>query len=82
MGVLATAWLKSDEKGITNASKVLGKEVLYLSEETLNSQTPTTPSRASDLGLTGVAEPAVLALATRLILPKKAYGRVTVALGE
>ncbi len=82
VGVLATAWLKSDEKGITDASKVLGKEVLYLSEETLNSQTPTTPSRASDLGLTGVAEPAVLALATRLIFPKKAYGRVTVALGE
>lgn len=82
VGVLATAWLKSDENGITDAAKVMGKEVLYLSEDTLNSQTPTTPSRASDLGLTGVAEPAVLALATRLISPKKAYGRVTVALGE
>jgi len=29
-----------------------------------------------------VAEPAVLALAEKLIMPKKAYGRVTVALGE
>ncbi len=82
VGVLATAWLKSDEAGITEAARVLGKEVLYLSEETLNSQAPTTPSRASDLGLAGVAEPAVLALAARLISPKKAYGRVTVALGE
>jgi cobalt-precorrin 5A hydrolase len=82
VGVLATAWLKSDETGITDAAKVLGKKVLYLSEEILNSQTPTTPSKASDLGLTGVAEPAVLAQATRLISPKKAYGRVTVALGE
>ncbi len=56
--------------------------MIYLSREALNSQGPTTPSRARDLGLIGVAEPAVLALATRLIFPKKAYGRVTVAIGE
>ncbi|MDM7935741.1 MAG: cobalamin biosynthesis protein, partial [Methanothrix sp.] len=82
IGVLATAWLKRDERGITEAARVLGLEVLYLSPEALNAQIPTTPSRASDLGLTGVAEPAVLALAEKLIMPKKAYGRVTVALGE
>jgi cobalt-precorrin 5A hydrolase len=82
VGVLATAWLKRDERGITDAARSLGLEVLYLSPETLNAQIPTTPSRASDLGLAGVAEPAVLALAKRLIMPKKAYGRVTVALGE
>ncbi len=82
IGVLATAWLKSNELGITEAAKALGREVVYLSPEALNAQVPTTPSRASDLGLTGVAEPAVLALAERLIMPKKAYGRVTVAIGE
>lgn len=82
IGVLATAWLKRDEMGITEAAKALGLEVLYLSEEVLNAQEPTTKSRASDLGLAGVAEPAVLALAKKLIMPKKAYGRVTVALGE
>jgi cobalt-precorrin 5A hydrolase len=82
IGVLATAWLKRDEKGITEATKILGKKVFYLSKEVLNAQAPTTPSRAIDLGLAGVAEPAVLALATNLILPKKAYGRVTVAIGE
>lgn len=82
IGVLATAWLKRDEKGITDAAKALGKEVIYLSPEILNAQDPKTPSRASDLGLAGVAEPAVLALAEKLIMPKKAYGRVTVALGE
>jgi cobalt-precorrin 5A hydrolase len=80
--VIATAWLKRDERGITEAARALGLEVLYLSPEALNAQVPTTPSRASDLGLAGVAEPAVLALAERLIMPKKAYGRVTVALGE
>lgn len=82
IGVLATAWLKRDETGITEAARALGLEVLYLSQEALNAQVPTTQSRANDLGLTGVAEPAVLALSEKLIMPKKAYGRVTVALGE
>lgn len=82
IGIMATAWLKRDEKGLNEAAQSLGKEMLYLSREALNSQGPTTPSRARDLGLIGVAEPAVLALATRLIFPKKAYGRVTVAIGE
>ena len=80
--VLATAWLKKDEAGINEAAKSLGKEVIYLSREVLNSQMTITPSRATDLGLLGVAEPAALALSDRLIMPKRAYGRVTVALGE
>lgn len=80
--VLATAWLKRDEAGIKEAAKLLGKNVIYLSPEVLNSQNSTTPSRASDLGLLGVAEPAAMALSKELVMPKKAYGRVTVALGE
>lgn len=80
--VLATAWLKEDEAGIKEAAKSLGKEVIYLSAEVLNSQTSTTSSRASDLGLLGVAEPAALALSDGLLMAKRAYGRVTVALGE
>ncbi|MFZ3163592.1 cobalamin biosynthesis protein, partial [Methanothrix sp.] len=79
---LATAWLKKEEEGLLEAAKSLDREIIFLSREELNSQEPSTPSRAKDLGLTGVAEPAVLALAKRLILPKKAYGRVTVAIGE
>lgn len=82
IGVLATARLKRDEKGIAEAAELLGKKVIYLSEEVLNAQEPSTPSRASGLGLAGVAEPAVLALGEKLVLPKRAYGRVTVALGE
>ena len=80
--ILATAWLKKDEAGINEAAKSLGKEVIYLSREVLNSQRTTTSSRASDLGLLGVAEPAALALSERLVMPKRAYGRVTIALGE
>jgi len=80
--VFATAWLKKDEAGINEAAKSLGKEVIYLSSEVLNAQRTTTPSRASDLGLLGVAEPAALALSDRLVMPKRAYGRVTIAIGE
>ncbi len=82
IGVLATTELKRGENGIVEAAKTLDKEVLYLSREVLNAQSPPSPSRAKDIGLAGVAEPAVLALAEKLIMPKKAYGRVTVALGE
>ena len=82
IGIMATAWLKRDEDGLTEAARSLGKEMVYLSREVLNSEIAVTPSRARDIGLIGVAEPAVLALATKLILPKKAYGRVTVAIGE
>jgi len=80
--VMATAWIKHDERGIEEAAENLDREVIYLDEHVLNSQTTTTPSRASDLGLIGVAEPAAMALSTRLLMPKKVYGRVTVALGE
>jgi cobalt-precorrin 5A hydrolase len=80
--VLATAWIKRDEEGIREAARLLEKDVLYLSPDVLNAQATTTQSRAVDLGLLGVAEPAVLALSERLVMPKKAYGRVTIALGE
>jgi cobalt-precorrin 5A hydrolase len=80
--VLVTADLKSDEEGLIEAARLLGKELICLPAEVLNSQNATTPSRASDLGLIGVAEPAALALSKKLIMPKKAFGSVTVALGE
>ncbi len=82
IAILATAWLKSEEEGMLQAAELLGRKMICLSRDALNSQSPSTASRALDLGLAGVAEPAVLALATKLIFPKKAYGRVTVAIGE
>jgi cobalt-precorrin 5A hydrolase len=82
IAILATADLKKDEAGLLKAAGILGKELICLPPEVLNDQATTTPSRAQDLGLVGVAEPAVLALAGRLIAPKKAYGRVTIAIGD
>jgi len=82
IGAIATAWIKREERGISEAAAILGKEVIYLTADILNVQIPTTQSRAVDLGLAGVAEPAVLAIAAKLIMPKRVFGRVTVALGE
>ena len=82
IAILATADLKKEEAGLLKAAGILGKELICLPPEVLNDQATTTPSRAQDLGLVGVAEPAVLALAGRLIAPKKAYGRVTIAIGD
>ncbi len=80
--VIATSRIKIGDEEIARAAEMLGASVVYLTDEALNSQRPESPSRAMMLGLSGVAEPAVLALAERIILPKKIYGRVTVALGE
>jgi cobalt-precorrin 5A hydrolase len=57
IAILATAWLKSEEEGMLQAANILGKEMICLSQEALNSQAPSTASRARDLGLNGVAEP-------------------------
>lgn len=80
--VIATSRIKSGDPEISRAAAELGASVVYLPDDALNAQRPVTPSRANMLGLSGVAEPAVLALAQRMILPKKVYGRVTIALGE
>lgn len=82
IAILATADLKREEEGMMEAARILGKEILCFPSQVLNAQATTTPSRAQDLGLVGVAEPAALALASRLISPKKVYGRVTIAIGE
>lgn len=82
--VYATTTKKSDEPGLRDGVAALGGVLLYLRDETLNAQTPPSPSRAGLIGLAGVAEPAVLALARRgeLIMKKKVYGDVTVAIGR
>lgn len=80
--VIATSRIKRGDPGISRAAAELGASVVYLPDDALNAQRTVTPSKASMLGLSGVAEPAVLSLAQRMILPKRVYGRVTVALGE
>ncbi len=71
----------SGQKG---AVENLGGNLVFLDDETILARPGPTPSRAGLLGLPGVAEPCALALARRgvLLLPKKKYGGVTLAIAR
>lgn len=82
--VFASSTLKADEEGLINAVRRLGKEIRFLPDDVLNETDPESESQAGRFGLKGVAEPAALALSNhkKLILKKKVYGRVTIAVAE
>ena len=82
--VYATTQKKSGEKGLTEAISALSGNLIFLDDVTINAQNGITPSRATKIGLSGVAEPSALAVAKRkqLIMGKKVYGRVTVAIAH
>lgn len=80
----ASAMIKENEDGIIEAAQALGKELKFVPHEAINSIRPPTPSKANSLGLTGVCEPAALALSdnNELILTKRKYGNVTIAIAR
>jgi len=80
----ATAMIKENEDGIIQAAEAFGKELKIVPHEVINSIRPPTPSKANSLGLTGVCEPAALALSDEkeLILKKRKYGNVTIAIAR
>jgi cobalt-precorrin 5A hydrolase len=82
--VYATTVKKMHEPGLVGAVGVLSGNLIFLDDDTINAQTGTGPSRASKIGLLGVAGPCALATAQRkeLIMEKKVYGRVTVAIAR
>jgi cobalt-precorrin 5A hydrolase len=82
--VYATTQKKWNESGLTEAVSSLSGNLIFLDDETINAQTGLTLSRATKIGLLGVAEPCALAVAKKkhLILAKKVYGRVTVAIAH
>ncbi len=82
--MFASSRLKKDELGIIDAIRSLGREIAFLDDETINACTPRSPSEASRFGLVGVAEPSALALSNEkeLILEKRSYGRVTIAIAR
>lgn len=78
----ATAMIKKDEAGLTEAVCELGGTLVCVDDAFIHAEEPPSSSRAEDiLGLPGVAEPAALALSKRkeIIMKKKKYGGVTVA---
>ena len=82
--VYATTQKKSGETGLSEAISSLSGNLIFLDDDTINAQSGVTPSRATKIGLLGVAEPCALAVAKRkqLVMGKKVYGRVTVAIAH
>jgi cobalt-precorrin 5A hydrolase len=82
--IYATTVKKSHEQGILDAVRALGGALIYLDDQTLIEHAPVSPSKASRIGLEGVAEPCALAVSKRkeLVLPKVAKGGVTVAIAR
>jgi len=82
--VYATTAKKCNETGLVEAVGILSGNLILLDDDTINAQPGTGPSRASKIGLLGVAGPCALATARRktLVMGKKIYGRVTVAIAH
>jgi cobalt-precorrin 5A hydrolase len=82
--VYATTQKKWDEPGLSEAVSALSGNLIFLDNETINAQAGVSPSRASKIGLSGVAEPCALAVAKKkeLVMKKKVYGRVTIAIAH
>ena len=82
--VYATTTKKINETGLVKAVGILSGNLIFLDDDTINAQAGTGPSRASKIGLLGVAEPCALATSKRktFVMIKKVYGRVTVAIAR
>ena len=82
--VYATTQKKCNETGLSRAISALSANLIFLDDDTINAQTIVTPSKAKKIGLLGVAEPCALAVAQRkeLVMKKKVYGRVTIAIAR
>ncbi|MCD4807846.1 MAG: cobalamin biosynthesis protein [Methanococcoides sp.] len=82
--MFASSTLKENETGLIEAIKEMGFEIKFLPDDVLNGFDVPSDSQASRFGLKGVAEPAALALSDnkKLILEKKVYGRITIAIAE
>ncbi|HDD52878.1 MAG TPA: hypothetical protein ENF32_02260 [Thermosulfidibacter takaii] len=85
--LLATAKVKEKEaqEVLLPLAKRLGTALVVVPDEVLNAFPGPTSSRAADkLGVVGVAEPAALAVLPQgeLVIPKRAVGKVTLALAR
>ncbi len=80
----ASAAIKENEQGIIDAAAASGKELRFVSHDLINSIRTPTLSKAKALGLNGVCEPAALAVSEekKLLLKKRKYGNVTIALAR
>ena len=82
--VYVTTQKKRDERGLTEAISALSGNLIFLDDDTINAQAGVSPSRATRIGLAGVAEPCALAIAKKkeLVMKKSVFGRVTIAIAR
>ncbi|MDD1724460.1 MAG: cobalt-precorrin 5A hydrolase [Methanospirillum sp.] len=84
VSVYASVSLKTHEQGLIEAIRQMGKSIIFINPEDLDDTHPYSRSAAQRFGLPGVAEPAALAasLHHRLIMEKRVYGDVTIAIAQ
>ncbi|MFZ1898312.1 cobalt-precorrin 5A hydrolase [Methanoregula sp.] len=82
--IFATTTKKCNETGLCDAITAIPANLIFLDDDTINAQTPPTPSRAKKIGLVGVAEPCALAVSKHreLVMRKKVFGKVTIAIAR
>lgn len=84
VGGFATTEKKRSDPGLAEGIQRLGGALIYLGDDMINCLETPSPSRANLIGLSGVAEPAAIACSEKgeLVMKKKTYGRVTIAIGR
>lgn len=82
--IYATTVKKMHETGLVGAVSALSGNLIFLDDDTINAQSVCRPSRATRIGLLGVAGPCALAVSRKkeFIMDKKVFGRVTVAIAR
>jgi cobalt-precorrin 5A hydrolase len=84
ISIYATSTMKLHEPGLMEAIRTVCGNLIYLDHQTLCSEEPVTESAAERFGIPGVAEPAALAVSYKkeLVMEKKIYGNVTIAIAR
>ncbi len=82
--LFASATIKENETGLIEAISGMGGQIVFIPAEVINSINAPSASEAKRLGLNGVCEPCALALSreNKLIMKKKVYDNVTIAIAQ
>ena len=82
--MFASTRLKAGETGLIDGVRACGGILVFLDDTAINTFQAKNHSAAERFGLTGVAEPAALAVSRdkELIMEKKIYGNVTIAIAR
>jgi cobalt-precorrin 5A hydrolase len=84
VAVFATTEKKAGETGLIYAIESMGGNLIFLDDDTIRAQGQASPSEAGRIGLPAVAEPSALAVSDKkeLVMKKKVFGKVTVAIAR